>query len=114
MHCGPIPAGKWVLHRCDNPLCVRPDHLFLGDHEVNTMDMVRKGRHRPPSFPGEKNGSAKLTEADVLDIRARVLRGETQQAVADRHGISRGQIYNIMSGRSWFSLPWAAAMKEGD
>lgn len=42
---GPIPAGQWVLHRCDNPRCVRPDHLFLGTVVENVADMMAKGRH---------------------------------------------------------------------
>ncbi len=73
---GPIPAGMKVLHRCDNPPCVRPDHLFLGTQADNMRDAASKGRLRtsiPASIPesvGEKNGQAKLTEEQVLDILA--------------------------------------------
>ena len=64
---GPIPDGLWVLHRCDNPPCVRGSHLHLGDQSRNMCEMVERGR----SNRGIAHGQAKLTVAKVLAIRAR-------------------------------------------
>ena len=62
-----LPGSLWVLHDCDTPPCVNPDHLFLGTHQDNVDDKVQKGRsHRPT---GEKNPSAKLTRKQVEEIR---------------------------------------------
>ncbi len=62
---GPIPKGKLVCHRCDNPRCVKPKHLFLGTHKDNLQDMVNKGR----SNYGSRNGRARLNEGMVASIR---------------------------------------------
>ena len=62
-----IPFGLDVLHKCDNPSCVNPDHLFLGTQADNNFDRDRKGRHKP--LCGNANGNAKLTEDQVLEIR---------------------------------------------
>src|SRR4026209_597513 len=72
---GPIPKGMFVLHRCDNPPCVRPDHLFLGTTQDNANEMSRKGR----SLYGERNRRAKLTEAQVLEIRCRYKEEQIKQ-----------------------------------
>lgn len=64
---GPIPDGMHVLHRCDNPGCVNPSHLFFGTHLDNMRDMLAKGRRWLPK--GESHGGAKLTGKDVIAIR---------------------------------------------
>src|SRR5262245_18499994 len=68
---GEIPPGTCVLHKCDVPCCVNPDHLFLGDNAANAADRVYKKR----AASGPQNGRAKLTEADVRAIRQSSLSG---------------------------------------
>lgn len=101
VHRGELPAGSVLCHTCDNPACVNPDHLFIGDHKENSADMVRKGR----SARGERAGTAKLTEDDVSTIRRlyrwRGVGGLTQQQLADMFGVSRSRINYIVRGLSW-------------
>ena len=88
---GTIPTGMLVLHKCDVPLCVNPDHLFLGTGQDNMTDKCRKGRHR--------NGgarTARLTEHDVRAIRAD---DRTHQEIADVFGVSQTHITNIKNGK---------------
>ena len=73
LHFGPIPDGMYVCHRCDNPVCVRPDHLFLGTAADNMRDCVAKGRQVARS--GEEAGNARLSAEDVADIRRRYVKG---------------------------------------
>lgn len=97
---GTIPDRLCVLHACDNPRCVRPEHLFLGTKAENTQDMMRKGRHRAPC--GEANASARLTSADVVRIRelyAARLAGST--TLARRFGIPESSVSRIVRGLSW-------------
>ena len=104
---GPIPEGLNVLHRCDNPPCVRPDHLFLGTIADNQADMAAKGR----SPRGEVNGRVKLTEDQVMTIRARyALTGVTQGQLADDYGVTRSNIGCIVGGKSWRHLPLEAVV----
>lgn len=98
---GPISEGMWVLHHCDNPPCVRPEHLFLGTHAENMYDMIAKGRARHPSLPGESCGHAKLTEAAALLIRARVAAGEMQKTLAAEFGVSRATVCLVVGGKRW-------------
>ena len=95
---GPIPDGLFVLHRCDNRLCVNPGHLFLGDHADNMADMRSKGRQAR----GERHGRAKLTVEQVIAIKAILASGAlTQRRLAGRFGVSLMAIYRISSGKTW-------------
>lgn len=89
------PGSLCVLHKCDNPGCVNPEHLFLGTHADNMHDMALKGRS-----PSGKNhrGFAKLTEKDVRAIRASKL---TYRALAYQYSVSENHIYIVRSRRSW-------------
>jgi hypothetical protein len=94
---GPIPTGKCLLHRCDNPVCVNPDHMFIGTIADNNRDMHAKGR----GAVGEKHGMNKLSEADVLAIRAHP---GTQVQIAAEFGVSQGLVHHIKSKRLWANL----------
>lgn len=98
--CGPIPPGLLVLHRCDNPPCVRPDHLWLGTTQDNIDDRIRKGRTR--AARGESCGRVKLTEADVIAIRRTYKTlGWTYHGLAAAFHISPSQVGEIIRGGSW-------------
>jgi hypothetical protein len=101
---GPIPAGLGVLHRCDNPPCVNPVHLFLGTHKDNMADCSRKGRSRGGETHGEDSHLAKLTAAQVIEILDRLANGESQASLADEYGVTRQAIWQIGKGRCWKRL----------
>lgn len=95
---GPIPAGLCACHRCDNPACVNPRHIFLGTHAENMKDMTDK--NRLPNKGGEKNPNARLTVKEVRLIRG--LRGrQKQRVIAERFGISQAHVSGIFSGKAW-------------
>jgi hypothetical protein len=97
---GPIPKGMVVLHRCDNPPCCNEDHLFLGTKADNSSDMKSKGRQWRPT--GEKNKKARLTEADVIEIRRRLATGkETIKEISRSFGVALPTIDSIKAGRNW-------------
>jgi hypothetical protein len=97
---GPIPAGLYVLHRCDNPPCVNPAHLFLGTQTTNMRDCSRKGRARGGTR-GEQSGNAKLTEAAIREIRERYRSGQTQVALAKAFGVGQTTVSGIVTRRAW-------------
>ncbi|MFE2998000.1 HNH endonuclease signature motif containing protein [Nocardia sp. NPDC059246] len=94
---GPIPSGLVVRHKCDTPACVNPNHHELGTPADNSRDAVV--RHRTAS--GSKNGSSKLTEVKVRQIKAEISAGDTQQVIAHRHGVTAGCVSHIATGRTW-------------
>lgn len=101
---GRIPRRLYVLHRCDNPPCCRPDHLWLGTHLDNMRDMVRKGRQATGRC-GETNHNAKMTTRTVKEIRRDYSHGDIgQHGLAARYHTSRSNIQAIVSGRNWRHL----------
>src|SRR5215472_3524235 len=91
LHLGPIPDGMIVCHHCDNPACVRPDHLFVGTHANNTADKMQKGRHVVPIVlnraRGERHHMTTITARDVRRIRKLYATGKySQQKVGDMMG----------------------------
>lgn len=100
LHFGEIPKDMNVLHRCDNPRCVRPDHLFLGTQAENIADMFAKGRDNHAR--GESAGLAKLTEADVLAIRANYKpRLNSYRALAREFNVNPTTIASVVLGKTW-------------
>jgi hypothetical protein len=93
---GAIPCGMYVLHKCDNPRCINPEHLFLGDHDENMRDKARKGR--ASRLLGEQHPMAKLTAEQVEKIRADA---RVSRLIAPEYGISSRQVRGIKSGRAW-------------
>lgn len=105
VHKGPIPEGMQVLHNCptgDNPMCVNPDHLFLGSHTENMRDMAQKGRRR--SF-GIKCRTSRLTEIQVLEIRSRWPGDLTEKELGLEYGITQVHVSSIVLGYCWKHLP---------
>lgn len=102
---GPIKtASLYVCHRCDNTLCVRPDHLFLGTHEDNMRDAKNKGRlNEATQFKkGEDSADAKLTWAQVREIRKRYRDGTHNATQLGKiYGVNRSTISHIVRNKTW-------------
>lgn len=100
---GPIENGLFILHRCDNPPCVNTEHLFVGTHDDNMADMIAKGRQ---SFlKGTRNPRAKLTDAQIREIRKRYIPSKvSQQTLANEYGVNQTMIGFIVRGASWSHL----------
>lgn len=95
---GPVSDGAQILHRCDTPLCVNPEHLFLGDHKANMEDAAQKGRLHAPRPTGQK-----ISDDDVDRIVALVRSGQRRADVASQFNVSKSFVTRVMSGtiRQW-------------
>lgn len=98
IHFGNIPDGMAVCHKCDNPSCTNPDHLFLGTQADNVADMERKGRARKRGKSGTEHRSAKLTDDDVRAIRSN---GKSDAENAAIYGVSGATIHAVRVGKTW-------------
>jgi hypothetical protein len=87
-----------VLHKCDNPCCVNPEHLFLGDQSANMADAGSKQRWGKPRTSGESHGRALMTEDDVRAIRASTI---SIRKLAAQYNLSAGAVQHIRKRRSW-------------
>ena len=99
---GPIPAGKLLMHSCDNPPCVNPAHLRPGTDAENLADMAAKGR----SARGSKHRAAKLDEPTVMEIRRKYATGKYQQRdLAIKYGLTPTPMSQLLRGITWKHLP---------
>jgi hypothetical protein len=103
---GPLPLGLLVLHRCDIPACVNPDHLFLGTQEDNAMDMVQKGRKRG-GFNGipPPHRSWTLKPVEIRAIRFRASQGETYASLSRAFHVTAATISSVVRRKSWKRVP---------
>lgn len=92
LYCAEIPEGYHVLHKCDVPSCVNPDHLFVGTRSDNMKDMWSKGR----GIAGRK-----FTREDVLEIKRLLASGKSQYQIAAVYGVSQTAISKICTGIRW-------------
>ena len=98
-----VAPDMCVCHRCDNPPCVNPRHLFLGTRADNNMDRTMKGR--TVTNNGVANGNSKLTETDVIAILNAWIAGESPYAIAPRFGVHMTLVHQIVAGKIWTHVP---------
>jgi len=111
----------FVCHRCDNPPCCNPNHLFLGTHQENMDDMVKKGRygkkrnlpkgkkhwsylHPEKTSSCEKNGSAVLDRKKVLEIREKAKDGQSHRSIAKEYGVAKSTVTFIIQRKTWVNI----------
>lgn len=99
LHNGPFQKSLFVCHKCDNPKCVNPDHLFLGSHQDNMDDMAGKGRQRSPK--GEESPACKITEETAKKILESKL---SYSETAKKYGVSKSSVAAIKNKRIWKHL----------
>lgn len=94
-----IQGKTIVMHRCDNPGCVNPQHLTAGTHKDNTVDAYRKGRRSNHS--GSRHGNAKFTEQDVLNMRDQYAKGASLSDLARDFSTSTQAVFIIVKRKGW-------------
>lgn len=99
LHNGDIPEGAFICHRCDNPPCVNPAHLYAGTPADNVRD--REERNRSRTLRGEANGMALLTEDSVRAIRSLVEQGIPRASIAEQFGVCKATVSHIAVRRNW-------------
>jgi hypothetical protein len=110
MHKGIIPPGMQVCHKCDNPPCVNPDHLFLGTAKDNAQDCISKGRKNAVGPKGRRvidgvaGNNRKLTPSDVLKIREDAVNGMPNSDIAKKFNVSDSTISRIVNRNNWRHL----------
>ena len=124
LHHGPIPTGLHILHKCDNPPCVNPDHLFSGTNRDNIDDMVRKDRqlkgdrhplrlHPECVARGTRSAFAKLDDEKVRQVRILRAEGLSCPAIARLYGVAKSTIQRSANGLSWAHVTTLPAPEEG-
>ncbi len=107
IHHGSIPDGLHVLHKCDNPPCTNPNHLFAGTPKDNTQDMMGKQRHFTITKPdrvarGERSGTAKIKDNQVALILSEYGEGKiSQRALAKKYDVNQATILRILQRKTW-------------
>lgn len=97
-----LTPDQCVLHRCDNPPCCNPAHLFLGDRKANSDDKIAKGRYRSRQLTGEEHANSKVTEEKVRAMRAEYATGAIGQVpLARKYGITQATAWAILRRRTW-------------
>ena len=102
LHNGEIADGLCICHKCDNPACVNPNHLFLGTYKDNAQDMVAKGRQGTCKAKGEKSGRSKLSEKQVIEIREKYITfSPSIRQLAKEYCVPSSTLYDIISYITW-------------
>lgn len=99
------PGDLIICHRCDNPACCNPSHLYLGTHADNMADMVRKGRSAKNDRKGIKNGRAKLNGKDIEQITRLLSQRRTNKEIGHYFGVTHSMISAIRLGKAWGMPP---------
>jgi hypothetical protein len=120
LHKGELQSGLVLMHACDTPSCVNPEHLAEGTQQANNDDKIKKGRLRvacgddhylrrnPTARSGDKSSHAKVTDAQALEIRRRFASGELQRMLAAEYGITRSAISGIVTSRTFSHITTTA------